>query len=969
MIARPLFVSILALTAAVVVVLPPHELVGQGAGTLYRPHADWQTVETDHFVVHFPAEARDWLEPVLARMEAMHGEVAALVGRAPAQRVTVLVADPVNLANGFAVSLMDAPLTTLWPTPPGPRAGLGALRRWGELLFVHEYAHLAHLTFPSRNRLERLAWRLLPVHLGPLARRSPRWVREGYATYVEGRLTGSGRPHGATRPAFLRQRALEGRLPSYAEMSGGSGYGDMASAYLVGSAFLEWLVAREGEESLNHLWRRMSARERRSFSQAFSGVYGGPPAELYGLFTVELTRKALQARNLLEAGGLEEGELWQMRRWGTGEPALSRDGTRMAVVLHREGEAGTLVVWDTEEDEGAAERRREARERLLERDPLDVPATRWRPPPPRTVATLSPVNGREHVAPRFLPDGERILTIRWEPVGDGTHRPDLFVWNVESGELRRVTHGEAIRSADPSPDGTEAVGIRCRWGSCDVVRVDLGSGEVRELAPGTPERVYYRPRWAPDGESVVASVQEGGRWRLVSLGLGDDGGRTYLDPDDGANRYDAAFLPDRSGIVTVSDLNGVPNLELLDPANRTVRPLTRVLGEVAAPAPHPEDGSIFFLSMHSRGWDLRRIHPDSSRVGAGTPLPEELWPVARHVPPVPPDTFFAARPVAEARPYGTGFAHQRVRVIPGGGLDAGGGSLRVSMASSDPVGRLGVLVQGAVGDREVWTGASASLVVRRLPLPLRAEGFLGRQHPSGAPELTEPLDVRMAGGLVSVEGAHELGHGELGVRVGGVGARVRGPVLGGVTRALGFGELRGALRQVRGGWQTHQGLRVLGEKGRTGHGRWDRVQVWGELGAGISGSSVDLTLGWGRQGGPGDFEAFRVGGGGSGLFDPVALAQQVDMPALPPLTLEGHRLGLARVSFTARGWEPYFWVASTDRHLSQWHRVAGIEQRIRMSPAPALGLPDMTFRWGVGRSLDEPFEDRTRFYFSVGVRP
>ena len=30
--------------------------------------------------------------------------------------------------------------------------------------------------------------------------------------------------------------------------------------YLVGSAFLEWLVERKGDESLPHLWRRMSAR-------------------------------------------------------------------------------------------------------------------------------------------------------------------------------------------------------------------------------------------------------------------------------------------------------------------------------------------------------------------------------------------------------------------------------------------------------------------------------------------------------------------------------------------------------------------------------------------------------------------------------------------------------------------------------------------------------------------------------------
>ncbi|TVR60761.1 MAG: hypothetical protein EA422_13445, partial [Gemmatimonadales bacterium] len=170
----------------------------------FRPDASWRTVETEHFRVHFPAEAEGWTLPIVERMESMHREVARVVGHAPERKVTVLVADPTNQANGYAISLLDYPTTTLWPTPPGPRSGIGDHRGWGELLFVHEYAHLAHLTIPSRNRWEALAWRLLPVRLGPVSRRTPRWMVEGYATWIEGHLTGAGRPHGTARPAFLR---------------------------------------------------------------------------------------------------------------------------------------------------------------------------------------------------------------------------------------------------------------------------------------------------------------------------------------------------------------------------------------------------------------------------------------------------------------------------------------------------------------------------------------------------------------------------------------------------------------------------------------------------------------------------------------------------------------------------------------------------------------------------------------------
>ncbi|HJU66068.1 MAG TPA: hypothetical protein VJ596_10345 [Gemmatimonadaceae bacterium] len=208
-----------------------------------------------------------------------------MVGSAPRGKVTVVVDDPLNLSNGFAIPLLDRPLMYLFPTPPSPGLTIGHHRGWGEMLSVHEYAHIAHLTRPSRNPGERFLWRLLPAELGPVARRVPRWVIEGYATLIEGRLTASGRPHGAWRAAVLRKWALEGKLPHYAQLNSTDGFLAGAMAYLAGSAYLEWLVERSGEQSLDHLWRRLSARQRRDFPEAFAGVFGGAPDDLYGRFT------------------------------------------------------------------------------------------------------------------------------------------------------------------------------------------------------------------------------------------------------------------------------------------------------------------------------------------------------------------------------------------------------------------------------------------------------------------------------------------------------------------------------------------------------------------------------------------------------------------------------------------------------------------------------------------------------------
>ena len=262
--------------------------VPAAAQYLTRPSRPWETITTEHFRFHYPADMRDWVQPIARRMESYAVAVNTLVGSAPSTPVTVMVEDPTNVANGFAVPLLGGPTVFLWPTPPAPGPTFGAHRGWGEILAIHEYAHIAHLTIPTRSGAERALWRLLPVRVGPVARRSPAWVIEGYATWIEGRLTGSGRPHSVGRAAVLRQWALEGQLPRYAELNGSPRYLGGAMRYLVGSAFLEWLADRRGDESLQHLWRRMSARERRSFNDAFRGVYGAPPDELYGAFFTEV---------------------------------------------------------------------------------------------------------------------------------------------------------------------------------------------------------------------------------------------------------------------------------------------------------------------------------------------------------------------------------------------------------------------------------------------------------------------------------------------------------------------------------------------------------------------------------------------------------------------------------------------------------------------------------------------------------
>lgn len=934
-----------------------------------RPTADWRTVETPHFVVHYPAEMAAWTEPMVQRLEAIHGAVNAAVGFEPERRTTVIVDDPSGQSNGVSFG----PVIYLWPTPPSPSSPTGENRGWSEILAVHEYAHSAHLTRPSRNPRDRLLFALIPVPVQPIAARTPRWVVEGYATYLEGKLTGSGRPYGAWRPAVLREWALEGKLPRYDSLDRSNGYWEGSMAYLAGSAFLEWLVERSGEESLPHLWARMTARRRRSFDEAFAGVFGGPPAELYGEFTVDVTAKALAARERLESAGLVTGESFQRLEGFADDPAASPDGELLAITIQPSDDPSRIVIWSTAPDTTAARREREDRERMLAADPQDVPAVDWRPRPRESIATLGPVGGRGHREPRFLPGGERLLVVRSEGLGDGRARSDLFEWTWRTGALRRITHGAGIRSADPTPDGRGAVAVRCLNGICDLVRVDLESGSVETIAAGAPDAPFHRPRVSPDGARAAVSVQQGSRWRIALVDL-VSGELRMVGPDDGASRFDPAWLTGGDALVAVSDAGGVHNLTRIDLAAGTARPLTRVLGAALSPEPDPDGRWIWFPILRSRGNDVHRIDADAAALDRVVTLDPSLAPAAPAAEPEPEP--FEAGPLPPTRPYGLGPRNHTF--LPRGSISSAGLAAGVTLAGTDPVGRLIWTLDGLVGRDGAWRGAAASAALRRYRPQLSATAFVTRQQPSEQNAVRpDGLDADYAGAGVEVALERNFLSRVERVAVGGSVGRLDLDGIEGAnaeedgTRALAFAEASLRALVTPGGWRFSGAVGLDGAAGSTAGERWTRGTASLAIAAGRGSGQLRAETTIGGTGGdrPG-WETFAAGGVISPLVDPSLLSQRLPLPAVPVGYVLGERIWTVKLQARGRGGlAPFWWAATAGEELGDWKRVVGIEWVLDRDAIPYLGLPASRFEAGVARVLDEPLRKETRGWLSLSFHP
>jgi hypothetical protein len=917
------------------------------AQSVLRPAQHWETVRTPHFTVDFPASTRAWSLDIARRLESVRASVDSVVGGGPTRRVTVLIDDPYNSANGFALPFLDAPTIVLFAAAPEPSDDIGNYRDWGQTLITHEYTHIAHLTIPSRNPWEQLLARLAPAEISPIAAQAPRWVIEGYATLVEGRVTGDGRPHGAARAAVLRVLALEGHLPTYGALDGSPRFEGGELAYLAGSAYLEWLSTNHGDSSLPHLWRRMTARRERTFDEAFIGVFGASPDELYGRFTVELTRKALAAQSVLVASGIDTGETVEHTTWYTGAPAVSANGRLLAIPIRARGKSTRIVVSTTAPWSGADTAIARQRRELLQRDPKDVPAIDVGPPRRRTIAQLTSAHNRGFDEPRFIGRDSipSVLVSRLEPRADGALRRDLFLWSLRQGTVHRVTHGAGVRDADPALDGRTAAAVRCHDGTCDLVSVDLASGGVRLRRAGTPDTTYDHPRVSPIGGPVAVAMHDRHNWSVVLI----DSALRRIGPDDGANRYDPVFTTDGHSVIVVSEAGGVEHLELIDLATNTSRILAAGLGVVSAPA--ATDSWVYFLTTHATGRVVQRARLSVGQEAQSLSLPDTLAPVALPAP-ITPESL-AAQPIDG--PHAYGIAPRGYRVLPGGAIATEGRFATLALASTDPVGRLAWMLQGALGDRKTWRGVSLSAAWRGWPVEVDGQVF--GTWDNG----TEYHGLAFAASLPAADSWHTDEY-RLGVSAGR---------LGGAQRTFAFASV-----STKGDATTDDqilgwGGALRGAAGRTDAGDWARVLA--DISAHIG--TRDVAAVGSFEGGVVShaapaYEQFVLGGVEPPLTDSSLLTQRIADPALP-LGIAGGQY-LLHYRFATAGVIPvslYVEGTAAGEALHIWHRLYGAELRYVVPPLGFVRVPGIDATVGAGYSIDDPYKYKLRGYLLVRYSP
>nr|BAL59122.1 periplasmic component of the Tol biopolymer transport system [Candidatus Acetothermum autotrophicum] len=561
------------------------------------PTLDWSVLSTEHFnIVYHEGLESIAQEAALVSEEAFQFWVRELKYTVPFQ-INIILADPSDFAVGAAnpfgdviASVSNARVFNEWLNPQNPS--------WLDDVLYHEIGHVFDIMKASGLSESLRPW------LGPVLTLNnsskPGTLIEGIPIYFEFKRSGASRSNSSRDAMYLRAEVLENRFTRLDQMGVGYGYDPphWPSGYMLahdwGAWFARFIVERYGDDALvkideinaDSLLPILTFGAINDFGSVFKRALGVSGQELEQAWRDWLkVQFEPQIEKIKSEGVTTSRKLSRLEYWNN-DPAWSPDG-KFIYYYHKD-------------------RLREAAIRRIRPDggedqfvfvvPFELEF--FRPP------FFAP-------APQISPDGTSVLYTRHEIFDNRYVYADLYLWDLEKKEERRLT--ERARAYNPVffHDGTKILFAQQRPdGRAPMLAVyELGTERIVPFYEFPDGTLIDSFAISPDGTKIALTLWKMGGYQDLYL-LTADGSQLTALTQDKPGDFDPDWSPDGQYILFSSERDGVYNLYAYRVSDGQFFKVTNVLTGAFAPAVSPDGTKIAFISYSTKGYELHIMDYD-----------------------------------------------------------------------------------------------------------------------------------------------------------------------------------------------------------------------------------------------------------------------------------------------------------------------------------------------------------------------
>ncbi len=547
----PLRINILAVLLFSFVIVS-----AQDPSSYSYPELNWESFDTEHFVIHFHQGTKRTAFIVAKIAEDIYPSITSLYQYQPDGKIHFIIRDTDDYSNGGAFFFDNK--IEIWAE--NLDYVMRGTRNWLRDVVTHEFTHMISIqamiktsrtvpygflqffNYEPERRKDVVRGFPNSIVSYPLSSINiPVWFAEGTAQYqAPGAKYDYRDPH---REMILRDRVMHDALLTYNEMGvfGKDSHGN-ESAYNQGYAFVEFIAGKFGPEVLTNIAKYSAKIGIFTFDQALEKSTGVPSDSLYKQW-----KNFLKASYQQKLSRIKRNEVMGVPIETDGfsnlYPVWSPDGSKIAYISNKGNDyfsQNNLIVMD---------RKTGIKEVIASQISSSIS---WSPNG-RYLAYSRPTGGiwpsstyNDLYVYDLQAEHEFLITLKMR-----AKNPD---WNKEGTKLAFVSETNGLNQLyvlelGPDIDSTawtnylidpETGRINDLGFESPYIRNARALGEAKQLLAFQDGRQIYHPKWAPDDSRIIFdTATDYGR----NIGIYTFDNRFFFNPGSGQGRIAISRIP------------------------------------------------------------------------------------------------------------------------------------------------------------------------------------------------------------------------------------------------------------------------------------------------------------------------------------------------------------------------------------------------------------------------------------------